>query len=118
MAYNELPYTPYPGEMGEKHPRGMWGAVEKGQDEAVRFYNDLKEYVIKEVPKERLLVWSVKDGWAPLCQFLGVPEPSEPFPNTNDTASMLKRIKTLTTIRTVGWAVITGWRARCSFSKY
>ena len=32
----------------------------------------------------------MKDGWAPLCQFLGVPEPpaGTPFPRVNDTASM------------------------------
>ncbi|WP_344588545.1 sulfotransferase [Actinomadura vinacea] len=29
---------------------------------------------------ERLLVLEVKDGWAPLCAFLGLPVPDEPFP--------------------------------------
>ncbi len=34
---------------------------------------------------ERLLVFSVKDGWEPLCKFLDVPVPDTDFPRTNDT---------------------------------
>ncbi len=36
------------------------------------------------IPAERLLVFQVKEGWAPLCAFLGVEAPNEPFPRTND----------------------------------
>lgn len=39
--------------------------------------------VIGSVPKERLLVFEPKQGWAPLCEFLGVDVPSEPFPHLN-----------------------------------
>ncbi|KAL6359025.1 hypothetical protein LRP88_09223 [Fusarium phalaenopsidis] len=35
------------------------------------------------VSKERLLEWSVEDGWEPLCEFLGKPVPDEPFPHEN-----------------------------------
>ena len=35
----------------------------------------------------RLLVFDVREGWAPLCRFLEVPVPKEPFPRLNDTAS-------------------------------
>lgn len=38
------------------------------------------------VPKERLLEWSVEDGWEPLCSFLGKPVPEEPFPHVNAAA--------------------------------
>jgi hypothetical protein len=40
--------------------------------------------VKRRVPEERLLVWEVKDGWGPLCAFLGVSEPEEPFPWVNE----------------------------------
>lgn len=33
------------------------------------------------VPHEQLLVFNVKKGWKPLCEFLDVPVPEEPFPN-------------------------------------
>lgn len=35
------------------------------------------------IPKNRLLVFEAKNGWEPLCAFLGKPVPSIPFPRTN-----------------------------------
>ncbi len=35
------------------------------------------------VPEEKLLIYDVRDGWAPLCKFLGAAEPSEPLPHLN-----------------------------------
>ena len=35
------------------------------------------------VPKENLLVWNVKDGWEPVCRFLGKDIPKQPFPIIN-----------------------------------
>ena len=43
------------------------------------------------VPAHRLLIWRPGDGWAPLCERLGLPIPSEPFPHTNTTAEFLAR---------------------------
>lgn len=37
--------------------------------------------VQSNVPREKLLVFNVKMGWDPLCEFLDVPIPEEPFPN-------------------------------------
>jgi hypothetical protein len=45
---------------------------------------DHLEAVQAEIPAERLLVYQVKDGWEPLCSFLGVPVPNEPFPRSNN----------------------------------
>jgi hypothetical protein len=39
--------------------------------------------VIDSLPPERLLVFTAKEGWEPLCTFLGVPVPPEPFPRVN-----------------------------------
>jgi hypothetical protein len=44
------------------------------------------EAVKATIPAERLLVFEVKEGWAPLCAFVGAPVPDEPFPRTNDRA--------------------------------
>ncbi len=35
------------------------------------------------VPAEQLLVYNIRDGWGPLCEFLGVPEPTEALPHLN-----------------------------------
>lgn len=42
--------------------------------------------VRQAIASERLLVFDVREGWAPLCGFLGVPIPTGPFPRLNDTA--------------------------------
>lgn len=42
------------------------------------------EAVKAEIPASRLLVYQVRDGWEPLCTFLDVPQPDEPFPRTNN----------------------------------
>ena len=47
--------------------------------------------VRRAVPKTRLLEFDVKECWAPLCAFLGVPVPASPFPKTNSTAEFVAR---------------------------
>lgn len=44
--------------------------------------------VIAAFPSDRLLVFNVKQGWAPLCAFLNKPVPDSPFPRVNDKAFM------------------------------
>jgi len=55
-----------------------------GRREAISAFVAHNEEVKRRVPEERLLVWEVKEGWGPLCAFLGVPEPEEPFPHVNE----------------------------------
>lgn len=43
------------------------------------------------IPADRLLVFDVKQGWEPLCAFLGVPVPDEPFPRVNERDELAKR---------------------------
>lgn len=44
------------------------------------------------VPEGKLLVFDAKQGWAPLCAFLGVPVPDAPFPSVNTTDDFRKMI--------------------------
>lgn len=48
--------------------------------------------VKKEVPAARLLVFDVKQGWEPLCKFLGLPVPATPFPRSNDQKDFWDRV--------------------------
>jgi hypothetical protein len=50
------------------------------------------ERVKATVPSDRLLVWSVTEGWEPLCDFLEVPVPEEPFPHVNDSKEFGDRV--------------------------
>ena len=45
-------------------------------------------YVKSIVPESNLLVWNVKDGWAPLCAFLDKPIPNGPIPHDNKTGDV------------------------------
>jgi hypothetical protein len=52
-----------------------------------RHIADVKE----AIPSHRLLVFDVREGWAPLCAFLGCPMPDEPFPRVNDSAEFHRK---------------------------
>ena len=41
----------------------------------------------------KALVFSVRDGWEPLCRFLGVDVPDTPFPKTNARADFFSSVK-------------------------
>lgn len=41
------------------------------------------ETVKSVIPADQLLIYEVKEGWEPLCDFLQVSAPDEPFPRTN-----------------------------------
>lgn len=45
------------------------------------------------VAEGRTLVFRARDGWAPLCHFLGVEVPDEPFPKTNPRAEFFAAVK-------------------------
>ena len=47
-------------------------------------YTEWNDKIKETVPNEKLLVYNVTDGWTPLCQFLQVEIPSEPFPYLNN----------------------------------
>ncbi|KAM7534134.1 hypothetical protein Aperf_G00000107378 [Anoplocephala perfoliata] len=40
------------------------------------------------IPPEKLLVFNPEDGWGPLCDFFGIPEPSVAFPHVNRRRDM------------------------------
>ena len=53
-------------------------------------YYEHIESVKKIIPADKLLIYNVKEGWEPLCEFLDVDVPDIPFPKVNDTAEMLR----------------------------
>jgi hypothetical protein len=63
---------------------------------AIARYHALVEEVKAAVPPARLLIFSVDQGWEPLCKFLGVENPKTAFPNVNDRAEIKKTIADIT----------------------
>ena len=55
------------------------------KDAMIDAFNRHNAAVRKEAPPAQLLEWTPTDGWEPICERLGVPVPSEPFPVTNTT---------------------------------
>ncbi|WP_370399369.1 sulfotransferase family protein [Sulfitobacter sp. JB4-11] len=51
------------------------------------------EAVKAAIPPKQLLVFEAKDGWVPLCNFLDVPVPDDPYPRTNDRAEFWEIMK-------------------------
>ncbi|MEW1615334.1 MULTISPECIES: sulfotransferase family protein [unclassified Streptomyces] len=60
-------------------------------DHAKQVFTDHAAQVREAVEPGRLLVHEISKGWEPLCAFLGVPVPDEPFPRLNDRVSFLRR---------------------------
>lgn len=75
----------------------IWNGTFDGRfadkDYAMRVFTEHNDEVQRSVPADRLLVFQAREGWAPLCEFLGAPIPSEPYPRINDTQSMPETIK-------------------------
>jgi hypothetical protein len=57
-----------------------------GKERLIESFTRHNDQVRQGVPAGRLLVYDVAQGWGPLCAFLDVPVPSEPFPHLNRTA--------------------------------
>ncbi len=58
-----------------------------------QYYREHCDLVRRSVPKERLLEYNVKQGWEPLCKFLGKEIPDEPFPHVNEKAEFLRNMR-------------------------
>jgi Sulfotransferase domain len=67
---------------------------------AIEVFERHIEEVKRRVPSERLLVYEVTEGWVPLCEFLGVPEPEETFPHLNDATLLRRGTKAVRTLAT------------------
>jgi hypothetical protein len=76
--------------------RLVWEDTFEGRFEdrayAIELFERHNEAVRRRVPPERLLVFDVREGWAPLCEFLGVEVPEEPFPHLNEAPQMRRRL--------------------------
>ena len=88
----QIPFTSFKlqKDIHNKMILGEDGAFQgaKNNYDRMKKFNDWNRSVIEFVPQDRLLVYQVKDGWEPLCNFLNVPVPDIPFPYKNKTKNM------------------------------
>jgi hypothetical protein len=71
---------------------GLFGGRFTDKDHAIEVYHRRNEEVVRTLGAANVLVFDVKQGWEPLCDFLGLDVPGEPFPHANDVAAMRQRI--------------------------
>lgn len=63
----------------------IFGGRLEDRNHAIAVFEAHVAEVKATISAERLLVYETGSGWGPLCVFLGVPEPDEPYPLTNST---------------------------------
>lgn len=73
-------------------PKGTFAAGHAEPEQLIEGFVRHNEEVKRSVPAERLLVWDIKEGWGPLCEFLGVEVPAQPVPHANDRDTFVGRV--------------------------
>lgn len=91
--------TPFGRKVNEVMDRLAWEGMLEGAMEdrarAISRYKAHVEEVRDTIPAERLLIFSADQGWKPLCAFLGVPTPKEPFAKINGREDMARTVSRL-----------------------
>ncbi|MDH4091814.1 MAG: hypothetical protein OEV74_07800 [Cyclobacteriaceae bacterium] len=108
-------FVPMMRKFGNMSYKLIWQRSHKGtmedQKAAIARYAEHIEEVKTAVPPERLLIFTVNEGWEPLCKFLGVEIPAADFPNVNDRAEVNKTLASFTkgayTILAIGALILT-----------
>jgi Sulfotransferase domain len=67
---------------------GVFGDRISERDYMTNWFRNWENGVTSSVPPERLLVYEARQGWEPLCAFLGVPVPVLPYPRANSKADI------------------------------
>jgi hypothetical protein len=93
-------FTPFAKKMGNMTSKLIWQRSHKGtmrnKDAAIARYNEHVAEIKAAVPADRLLIFTVDQGWEPLCRFLEVEVPNSEFPHVNDRAAIKKTIADIT----------------------
>lgn len=71
----------------------VYGSADPREFTYRKRYREHNARVQAIAPADRLLVMNVTagDGWEPLCGFLGLPVPQQPFPHGNERAALAHR---------------------------
>jgi sulfotransferase family protein len=103
------PFRPGLSRAVRMNDRLIWeetfGGGLEDREHAIGVFERHNKEVRERVPAEKLLVYDVKEGWGPLCEFLGVEPPDQPFPHLNDTDTFRKMVRRRLTIALAAPAV-------------
>ena len=82
FRHHEKWYLSHMSTKDKYHPVNFYS--EFGEAEWTQSYDEWVAHVKATVKPENLLIFSSKDGWEPLCKFLGKEIPNVPFPRSNN----------------------------------
>jgi len=88
LAYSGYAMAVYPSFPRPKTPRNDLFLK--------NWYRRHNAHVKQNTPKDQLLLFDLKQGWGPLCEFLDKPVPDIPFPHLNKKGNV-KEIKAINT---------------------
>ena len=71
------------GEMVQKTVYDTMDNRMQDKEFMISFFENRTQEIINTIAPDRLLVYQVKQGWGPLCEFLDIPVPSMDFPRVN-----------------------------------
>lgn len=78
---------------------GTFGGRFEDRDHAIQVYRDHIDHVTRTADPERLLVFEARQGWEPICKFLGVPVPQTAYPHVNEAAVIKRVVRALKILR-------------------
>jgi hypothetical protein len=90
--------------------RIVWDGVFAGRFEdrsyTISIFNQHIEEVRKNIPADRLLIHSAKEGWAPICEFLKVPVPQTAYPRVNEAKDIKRMVSLLKALSWLPWVLL------------
>lgn len=64
-----------------------------GRQRCMNIFQNHVDEVLSALPPSRVLIFDVKAGWDPLCEFLQVNRPDNPFPHANEADEVLHNMR-------------------------
>lgn len=98
------------GTLRDMVNRTIWRTIFDGRFDdrahAIQVFKNHIEDVKRSIPPERLLIHEAKEGWEPLCAFLGKPVPDIPYPKVNEANEIKRMISIFIWVGRAPWILL------------
>ncbi|MEO5905222.1 MAG: sulfotransferase, partial [Saprospiraceae bacterium] len=75
--------------------KSFFGNDLHNKEKVLEHFAEYNKRVLAAIPPEKILIYDVKSGWEPLCNFLGVPVPVIPFPKSNTKDEFIYNVRNM-----------------------
>lgn len=77
----------------------VFGGNINDREHVIAAYNKNIADVQSTLPPERLLTYHTGDGWDPICKFLNIPIPTDPYPHRNQADGFHDNLEAIIKVR-------------------